>query len=1105
MDDWELLQAFAKNRSETAFAELVQRHLNWVYSTARRQTRDPHLAEDIAQAVFVLLARKAGKLRHGTVLSGWLFRTTRYVASCAMRTEYRRKAREQAAVAISSTTSFNENEALWNQLTPHLDQAVAALSELDRTAILLRFYEKKPLREVGVHLGLSEEAAKKRVSRAIEKLRDLITRRGVVLGGTTLAVALAEQAVQAAPASLSSGVVKAVTVSLSASATLPQLARETLNAWRWAKLKLAAGIAAVSVTGAVLVFNVLPWREHKSTRTSSSDETVAVVARAADVGTETSPQLTNAAATTSGVASNRVIDIHIVEAQTRQPLAGVEISVQRKGQKTTGRTDEEGHYQAPIPEQDPLHLMVTARKDGYVPMRMDWGAQVGISQIPQEFTFTLEPAIPIGGIIQNEQGQPIAGVSVLSTVPSDSSMGDSTQNATVDLWQYKVVTDAQGRWRLAQAPADLRTLQIDLKHPDYLSDSYPGYPNNAKLPDEKLRDMTAVFVMKKGLIVTGVVLDQQGRAIAGASVGLGTSRSNAGFLKTTTDARGAFRFNNATSGEAFLTVQVDGYASEMKRIEPDKDSAPVEFRLEPGHIIRGQVVDTQTNALAGVFVAADRWRGHQFLTWHGTTDTNGIYEWTSAPADEVQFSFLKNGYRRLDQYGLRPGPECVVIVLRPPFIAQGEVTDAQTGEPIPSFRITDGQLFDGQAKPSWDPQNQRSFSAGQYEYPVEFAGRHVLRAEADGYAPEISPVFDWKDESFTHDFKLARATWIQGVVRTAEGQPAANVEVFLVTSGGSWLTVENGHAEEDGNIPSVHTGDDGRFIFSPPGKPFLVVAVHNQGYAQAGSEQAGVLPDLVLTPWAYVEGTMYLGSQAATKAKVQLWGDSSSQSDQPRVMFGANTMTDGNGHFLLDYVPIGDVSVGRWICVNERTLEFTISPVVHLQTKPGETAQVTIGGTGRPVVGQLVVPAGFKRNVDWSACDLIRLSTKLPERPQPTLPNNWQAMTRDQKRAFGKQWHETWDNSDEGRAYTEAAKAARNYSFAIRADGSFRVEDVLPGVYQLDITLMSGEPHTNGAAITSQPIARLRHEFTVPEIPEGQTDEPLDLRELELTPVEPQP
>ena len=116
MGDWELLQEYAKHRSEAAFAELVQRHLNWVYSAALRQVGDPHLAEDVTQAVFVLLARKAGSLRPGTILSGWLFRTTRFVAARALRTEYRRKAREQTAVTMSSlpfhlttTTYFGTN------------------------------------------------------------------------------------------------------------------------------------------------------------------------------------------------------------------------------------------------------------------------------------------------------------------------------------------------------------------------------------------------------------------------------------------------------------------------------------------------------------------------------------------------------------------------------------------------------------------------------------------------------------------------------------------------------------------------------------------------------------------------------------------------------------------------------------------------------------------------------------------------------------------------------------------------------------------------------------------------------------------------------------
>ena len=245
MGDWELLQDYAKNRSEAAFAELVRRHLPWVYSVALRQVSDRQLAEEVAQSVFVLLARKAGALSPKTLLGGWLFRTTRFVASHALRAEQRRRRREENALAMS-IHSPDENEIL--ELEPHLDEAVAALSETDRSAILLRFYEKKSLSEVGERLGLSEEAAKKRVSRAIDKMRKFLAQRGVTLVMPALAAVLAEQAVQAVPGALAASVLKVSLASTSASAILPQLARETLDAWRWAKLKLAAGVAAVSVT-----------------------------------------------------------------------------------------------------------------------------------------------------------------------------------------------------------------------------------------------------------------------------------------------------------------------------------------------------------------------------------------------------------------------------------------------------------------------------------------------------------------------------------------------------------------------------------------------------------------------------------------------------------------------------------------------------------------------------------------------------------------------------------------------------------------------------------------------------------------------------------------
>jgi RNA polymerase sigma factor (sigma-70 family) len=200
--DGELLQHYARERSEAAFAELVRRHIDWVYSSAVRQTRDPHLAEDITQSVFILLARKAKTFDRNVVLGAWLFRALRYLAADAMKTKWRRRHHEKEFGAIMNRAQETSPE--WNEIAAALDGAVAGLRTTDRRAILLRFFERKSHEEIGRLLGISEEAAKMRVSRAVEKLRVSLGRRGVALPATAIVTALGAHAVTPAPAALAS-------------------------------------------------------------------------------------------------------------------------------------------------------------------------------------------------------------------------------------------------------------------------------------------------------------------------------------------------------------------------------------------------------------------------------------------------------------------------------------------------------------------------------------------------------------------------------------------------------------------------------------------------------------------------------------------------------------------------------------------------------------------------------------------------------------------------------------------------------------------------------------------------------------------------------------
>jgi RNA polymerase sigma factor (sigma-70 family) len=253
-DDLTLLQEYAARNSEAAFAALVSRHVNLVYSVACRQVGDPLLAEEITQAVFILLARKAGVLGDQVILPGWLCRTARYVGSEALRNQRRRQRREQEA-HMQSLLNEPESEA-WPHIAPLLDGAMETLDRKDHDALVLRFFEGKNFQEVGAALGANEDTARMRVNRALEKLRKFFTKRGVNSTTEILAGAISAHSVQAAPVALAkSATAVALAKGSAASGSTLTLIKGALKIMAWTKAKTAviAGAAAILTTGTSIV------------------------------------------------------------------------------------------------------------------------------------------------------------------------------------------------------------------------------------------------------------------------------------------------------------------------------------------------------------------------------------------------------------------------------------------------------------------------------------------------------------------------------------------------------------------------------------------------------------------------------------------------------------------------------------------------------------------------------------------------------------------------------------------------------------------------------------------------------------------------------------
>jgi len=251
-DDMALLREYATRNSDDAFATLVSRHINLVYSVAMRQAGDPHLAEEITQAVFIILARKAGSLGDKTVLPGWLCRTARYASADALKQQRRRRHREQEAYM----QSLEPETTAWERIAPLLDGALSQLNKKDHDAVVLRFFENKSMSDVGAALGISESNAKMRVHRTLEKLRKIFSRRGVDSTTAGIAGAISAHSILTAPALLAKTTTAvALTKGAAASASTTTLIKGALKLMAWTKAKtiIVAGAAVLLATGTTTV------------------------------------------------------------------------------------------------------------------------------------------------------------------------------------------------------------------------------------------------------------------------------------------------------------------------------------------------------------------------------------------------------------------------------------------------------------------------------------------------------------------------------------------------------------------------------------------------------------------------------------------------------------------------------------------------------------------------------------------------------------------------------------------------------------------------------------------------------------------------------------
>ncbi len=781
--------------------------------------------------------------------------------------------------------------------------------------------------------------------------------------------------------------------------------------------------------------------------------------------------LSQASFNSAGPANNeRVLDFHVIHRRTKKPLPDVGLGVQinaedREHQKSwEDKTDSQGRCQIRLPDFQIRTVRIYPQKEGFVSLRVFWRGDPTPPEIPETFTVAMEPGTTIGGIVQNEQGEPIETVTV--SVHYRKEDPEAAENAQVNIQLYKVKTDKAGRWRFDRMPAqiDKNELRIFLQHPDYLSDNLvPGFipmPLAQQPTIADLRDLSSVMVMKMGTLVTGRVIDKQGNPIAGARIYEGDSywyRSKEPFAKT--DSQGNFRSNpaNTKPGRTTLTVQASGYAPDLKVVTIKPDLVPLEFRLGPGHAIQGKVVDQAGKPIQGASISAQTWREQrERLHLEAKTGADGNFKITDAPNEEVSFDIGKQGYMLREYYPMEPGKGEYTIALRPLLKVHGRVLDAKTGRAIDKFTITYGIDFEDGRAPSWDKLDTRTFTNGMYEY--EFRQEiftYRIRVDADGYQSAVSECIrpdEMAESELVCDFKLDKAAAVEGVVLSPDGTPLSNAEVVIATH---WARIQNGQIDSRSSEYNriLRTGSAGKFRFEPPVEPYLIIVLHEQGYAEVTPPEFAASPRITVSAWGRAEGTLRIGAKPGVHQSIALLPEYRPEEEHPRITLEYETQTDERGHFVFARALPGEGAVSRSIPMNGGR---RFSHTVGVQIKAGQTTHIQIGGTGRPVIGKVVIPDQIKDKFDWQYAT-YDLSINSPENPYKLL------------------------------------------SLMFEEDGSFRVEDVPAGNYHLYVRAY--EVSAERQARPEEQIGVLSRDFTVGEMPNGRSDEPLDLGTLELQPV----
>lgn len=823
------------------------------------------------------------------------------------------------------------------------------------------------------------------------------------------------------------------------------------------------------------------------------------------------------------VSASKSLTVKVVATEAGMPIAGAEVHCPqfRQANEPPIRrlTDEEGQFIlrfAPTPadvNRGTSGFSLWVDHPGYGGRGVSWTALAGkvLEHLPPEVTVSLKPGVVIGGSVRDEQGNPVPEVKV--HLIGRGNPGVSPGRGLLQMLEYPVptgsnqtgpasVTDADGDWTFADFPEDLGNLELELTRPDgsrttFSTEQGPFFRNGSLAVSlAALLATNAVLTLPEGLTVHGIVVDENGKPLSDVTVKDGHGFGN--IVRTSeakTDAEGRFKRSHRVPRQWIYTASRADRAtvSVIAQVEPGMPE--VRLILPPAQPLRLRAVDPTGQPLAGVEFSIDAYRTKaQILDWTATSDADGTAVWENPPTAPATLYATSKSPVAKRKFKITPGVSEQTVVLDSEALnritVKGNVVDADTGQPV-TLRRVGIDLHDDTRS-----ENAAELDAGAFRVGIQRSDfrpgmypTYRLQIEADGYEPlQTEPIdYDEGDQdlrlSLTPSLGSDRLSILQ-----PDGQAAAGARVWVKTSPNDMGLYSQKPGRYYGDRMGKAEADTEGHVTLPSAPPeAAVVITHSDGFLESTSAALRQQREVRLEPYGVVEGRLEVAGEPKGNAPIVLASLAWLPSQGFHVNYNATTAPDGT--FSFTEVPAGEYKLWRWQPsprqgVGGGTITETWQwPLVVFA---GETNHILYAFHGRRVTGQLVAKPGG-RAVDWRN-DHQALALKPPEHAAAPPPSTEDFAT------YEAYWaaYEASRGSD---ARLKQARYERTYQLEVEADGSFRIEDVTPGDYELRIRL--SKP---GADQPQPPFARPEAEIgsLTREVAVPAGDTPLDLGTIEV-------